>query len=266
MSEGKSPASHAVSETPAFTRAVEAGTRTRTGRPGERYWQQRADYRLEAELEPGLKRLTGRGTISYHNGSPDTLREIRVHLRPNLFAPNAVRNEMVPTTGGMTLGRITAQGQTLAQSGSGDSTAGYAVEGTIAYVRLPSALLPGATAELGFEWSFVIPPDGAPRMGTDGEIFYLAYWYPQVAVYDDVSGWQDDQYMGNSEFYMGYGNYEVALTLPAGWLIGSTGVLQNPGEVLSPTTRARLDSALRSPHVVNVVTEQDRAAGRSTNR
>jgi len=204
--------------------------------------------------------------VRYHNGSPDTLRSIRVHLRPNLFAPNAVRNEVVPVTGGMTLDRIAAQGKSLQQTTLGDTTAGYAVEGTIAHLRLASALMPGTSVELEFAWSFVIPPDGAPRMGTDGEIFYIAYWYPQIAVYDDLSGWQDDQYMGNSEFYMGYGNYEVALTLPAGWLVGSTGVLQNAAEVLSATTRARLDSARRSPRVVNVVTEQDRGAGRSTSR
>ncbi|MBA3560159.1 MAG: M1 family metallopeptidase [Gemmatimonadaceae bacterium] len=258
--------SYGVFETPAFARAVEAGTRTRTGRPGERYWQQRSEYRLEAELDPVSKRLTGRGVVRYYNASPDTLRSIRVHLRPNLFAPNAVRNEVVPVTGGMTLERIAAQGQTLAPTTLGDTTAGYAVDGTIAHLRLRSALMPGASAELEFAWSFVIPPDGAPRMGTDGEIFYIAYWYPQIAVYDDLSGWQNDQYMGNSEFYMGYGNYEVALTLPAGWLVGSTGVLQNPAEVLSATTRARLDSALHTPRVVNVVTEQDRVAGRSTSR
>jgi hypothetical protein len=85
-----------------------------------------------------------------------------------------------------------------------------------------------------------------------------------MAVYDDVNGWQIDQYLGNAEFYMGYGNYDVALTLPAGWLVNATGRLQNPGEVLSAQTRARLDSAAHSTGVVHVVTEADRKAGSST--
>ncbi len=266
MSTPERQRSHAVLETPAFARAVAAGTRTKTGRPGERYWQQRAEYRLEAELDPASKLLTGRGTVRYHNRSPDTLRVIRVHLHPNLFAPNAVRNEIVPITGGMSLTRVAAQGETLAAIAFRDTASGYVVEGTVAYIRLPRVLTPGASAEFEFAWSFVVPPDGAPRMGTDGEIFYIAYWYPQIAVYDDVSGWQDDQYMANSEFYMGYGDYDVSLTLPAGWLIGATGTLHNPEEVLSPATRARLDSARRSSAIVHIVGEADRGAGRSTAR
>ena len=92
----------------------------------------------------------------------------------------------------------------------------------------------------------------------------MNYWYPQMAVYDDVNGWQIDQYLGNAEFYMGYGNYDVSLTLPAGWLVTATGTLQNPDEVLTAQTRARLDSARSAAGVVHVVTDVDREPGRST--
>ena len=106
-------------------------------------------------------------------------------------------------------------------------------------IRLPKPILPGGTAELDFDYRIRIPPDGAPRGGQDGEVYYISYWYPQMAVYDDVNGWQTDQYLGNAEFYMGYGNYDVALTVPAGWLVTGTGTLTNPGEVLSePDPRA----------------------------
>ncbi len=110
-------------------------------------------------------------------------------------------------------------------------------------IRLPHPLPPGGSAAFDFAWRLRIPPDGAPRGGQDGETFYINYWYPQMAVYDDVNGWQTDQYLGNAEFYMGYGNYDVALTVPAGWLVDATGRLQNPADVLSAQTRARLDSA-----------------------
>jgi hypothetical protein len=87
-----------------------------------------------------------------------------------------------------------------------------------------------------------------------------------MAVYDDVNGWHTDQYLGQAEFYMGYGDYDVALTVPAGWLVGATGALQNGAEVLSPRTRARLDSALSATSVVQVVTEQDKADSAATAR
>jgi hypothetical protein len=112
-----------------------------------------------------------------------------------------------------------------------------------------------------------VPPDGAPRGGTDGEVYFVSYWYPQVAVYDDVTrGWHLDPYMGNAEFYMGYADYDVALTVPAGWVVGATGTLQNPDEVLTPAVRARLDSAGRSGAIVRVVREEDRGVGRATPR
>ena len=260
------PLPYPVLETVAFRRAVERGTRTRTGEPGPRHWTQYARYALRAELDPALKRLTGEARIRYQNQSPDTLRFIPVHLSQNLFAPQATRNVEVPVTSGMELSRVVAQGRALPRLRDVESSvqAGYQIEGTIAWIRLATPLAPGSTAELEFSWAFSIPPDGAPRSGTDGEVFMLAYWYPQVAVYDDVTGWQTDWYMGNAEFYMGWADYDVALTVPAGWLIGATGELKNAAEVLTAPTRERLAEARRSPNVVHVVGDGDRGAGRAT--
>jgi len=263
-SAAERPRPYPVFESPAFRRAVERGTRTRTGRPGARYWTQRAEYALRAELDPATKRLTGQGTVRYHNRSPDTLAWLAVQLHQNLFAPGAARAEATPVTGGMELRSVTAQGATLAAGAASDSTPGYVVEGTVAWLRLPRKLAPGGTADLAFDWAFTVPPDGAPRMGTDGEIFYLAYWYPQMAVYDDVGGWQTDQYLGNAEFNMGYGDYDVSLTVPAGWLVAATGELRNADQVLAAGTRARLAEARRSGSVVHVVGAAERGAGRAT--
>ena len=246
-----------------FETAVGRGTRTRTGVPGPRYWQQWADYKLSAELNPVSKRMSGSGTITYSNRSPDTLHTVYVQLLQNIFAPNARHNTGVPwSVEGIEFGRVAAQGTTLA-AGDGEGP-GYEVNGTIMRLRLPKPLVPGGTADLAFDWKLRVPPDGAPRGGQDGEVYYMNYWYPQMAVYDDVNGWQIDQYVGNAEFYMGYGNYDVSLTLPAGWLVTATGTLQNPDEVLTPQTRARLDSARSATGVVHVVTDVDREPGRST--
>jgi hypothetical protein len=242
---------------------VTNGTRTRTGKPGPRYWQQWADYRLEAELNPISKRLTGKGSVTYYNRSPDALKEVYVQLLHNIFAPNSRHNTDVPwQVEGIELDRVAVQGQEL-QKVEGDAP-GYKVDGTVMRIQLPRTLPPGGSVAFDFAWKLRIPPDGAPRGGQDGEVFYINYWYPQIAVYDDINGWQIDQYLGNAEFYMGYGNYDVALTVPAGWLVDATGRLQNPAEVHSSQTRERLDSAARAPGIVHVVTDLDREPGRAT--
>ena len=259
-----------VTEPRAFARALQRGTRTREGVAGSRYWQQWARYRLAAELNPASARLIGRGSVRYFNRSPDTLPDIWVHLHQNLFAPHAPRNESVPATTGMELTRVAAQGAViqavppaqLARTAGG----GYVIDATQMRIRLPRPLLPGDSVDLDFQWSFTVPPDGAPREGTDGEIFMIAYWYPQIAVYDDVNGWHTDPYLGTSEFYMGYGDYDVELTVPEGWLIGATGTLTNAAEVLSTETRTRLERARRSSEAVHVVADADRGPGRATTR
>jgi hypothetical protein len=253
----------------AFSRAIQRGTRTRSGEPGPRYWQQYARYTIEAELAPDDWTLAGRETVWYLNHSPDTLREVWLYLNQNLFAPDGVRNEQVPITEGMRLDRVEARGQMLAATDEGP---GYLVDGTRLRVTPRAPVLPGDSIPLEFTWSFTIPPDGAPRSGVTGDrtgtgiAMMVAYWYPQLAVYDDVEGWHTDPYMARAEFYMGYADYDVRLTLPAGWLVGATGELVNANEVLSPTVRQRLAEARRTGKMVHVVGDADRAPGRSTSR
>ena len=240
--------------------ALSRGTRTRTGQPGPHYWQQWADYSLQAELNPVSKRMTGKGTIKYFNRSPDTLRVVYVQLLQNIYAPGARHDTNVPwSVEGIGLNRVAAQGRDL--TASGGEGPGYEVNGTVMRIRLPQPLVPGGTADFAFDWKLRVPPDGAPRGGQDGEVYFMNYWYPQMAVYDDINGWQIDQYLGNAEFYMGYGNYDVSLTVPAGWLVTATGTLQNPDDVLTAQTRARLDSARAGHGIVHVVTDVDREPG-----
>ena len=129
----------------AFDRAVAQGTRTRTGTPGPKYWQQWADYRLEAELNPVSKRLTGKGKITYYNRSPDTLPVVYVQLLQNIFAPGARHNTNVPwSVEGIDLARVAAQGQDLARQ-EGEAP-GYQVNGTVMRIRLPKPIVPGGSA------------------------------------------------------------------------------------------------------------------------
>lgn len=255
------PLAYKLPPAPQFDAAVQRGTRTMTGAPGPRYWQQHATYRLQAELVPQRKRLLGQGTVVYENRSPDALPALYVHLYPNLFAPGAKRNTAIMSAlGGMQMSRVVADGTVLDSVGTG---AGWSADGTVMELRLPRPLASGASVTLDFAWDYRVPPDGAPRGGQDSEVYVLSYWYPQIAVYDDVNGWQADPYLGNAEFYMGYADYDVALTVPEGWLVTSTGSLVNAEAVLTPAVRARLAEA-RAGKRVSVVADNERGVGKAT--
>ena len=253
------PIPYPVVPPPDFARAVERGTRTATGVPGARYWQQWTSYRIETTLDPAQKRVDGTARLVYHNRSPDTLAVLLLHLHQNLHAPGAVRNEPQEVTGGVELKRVAVRGQALVEGSS------YQVDGTRLALRPAQPLLPGDSVPIEVEWGFKVPQSGAGRMGWDADnLFFIAYWYPQMAVYDDVVGWQADPYLGNAEFYMGYGSYDVKIRAPAGWVVRATGELQNPAEVLPASVRERLARAEQSDSVIHVVTAEDLAAGRAT--
>jgi hypothetical protein len=252
------PLPYPVFETKAFARAVERGTRTRTGMPGPNYWQQFARYSITAELVPATSQINGRETVRYFNRSPDTLKTVWIYLDQNLFAPQSPRVVETPVTGGTEILRVAASGQALARSGSGT---GYSIDATLMRVGLPRALVPHDSVDLDIAWAFQLPPDGAPREGTTGDVFMVAYWYPRIAVYDDVNGWQIDPYLGGAEFYMDYADYDVTLSVPQGWLVASTGELTNGDQVLSKQTRDRIAESKRTGAVVHVVRDQDRGAG-----
>ena len=257
------PIPYPIPESKGFARAVERGTRTRTGEPGPKYWTQYARYTIDAELQPATNQLSAHGTIRYFNRSPDTLPVLWLQVNQNLFAPNAIRNGEVPVTGGMEILRVEAAGKVLARSTAGT---GYLIDQTRMRVTPEQPLAPGDSIDLRMDWAFTVPPDGAPRSGTTGDVFMIAYWYPQMAVYDDVNGWQTDIYEGNAEFYMDYADYDVGISVPAGWLVAATGTLANPEQVLTPQTRDRLAQARRTDDVVHVVNFADQGAGRSTQR
>jgi peptidase M1-like protein len=255
----------------AFRRGLASGTRTTTGQPGPRYWQQRVAYRIRAELDPQTTLLRGSERIVYRNHSPDTLRTVVLNLYQNIYTENAARNRRAPNTGGVTLDRVVAQGTALAEpTGSSPGIVrvthpAYTVEGTLARLFLPRPIAPGDSAVFEIDWHHKVPP--APTFRTAWEdalgarAFVVGQWYPQIAVYDDVKGWDATPYLGDGEFYLEYGDFDVDLTLPAGWIVGATGTLANAAEVLAPQTRERLARAEQSDSVVHVVTAADLASG-----
>jgi hypothetical protein len=265
------------------------------GSPGPRYWQQRVDYTIRARLDTAAQRLTGSASVRYTNNSPDTLRFLWMQLDQNLFRPGSTGSLLFASEsrfggGGFQGGfEIDSIGQCKEEAGKrgGKETAkrtakprratarataaplphcpvaplNTRVDDTMMYVELATPLSPGATTTLHVVYGFNIPEHGADRMGRDGSLYEIAQWYPRLAVYDDVHGWNTDQYLGQGEFYLEYGTIEYDVTVPAGYIVAGTGVLQNPGDVLTPAQRGRLAIALKSDTTVHIVTASELTAG-----
>jgi hypothetical protein len=257
-----------------YQRAVARGTRSATGAPGQRYWQNRVRYSIRAEVDPRVPSVTGNQRIVFRNNSPDSLTYVVMNLYQNLFrgAQGSPTERL-----GINLTRFNVQGQALGQltqpdyeanQREGRRTAGYVINGTLARVILPRAIAAGDSAVFEVDWNFRVPPSNAPRTGYEdalgGRVLQVAQWYPQIAVYDDVVGPDATPYLGQGEFYLDYGDFDVQLTLPANWLVMATGTLQNPEQVLTPQTRARLAEAMQTDSTVRVVTRAEIDGNRAT--
>jgi hypothetical protein len=251
------------------------GVREASGAPGPRYWQQRVDYAIKATLDTAVNRLTGTERIRYTNNSPDTLRFVWMQLDQNLFKPGSVGSLLFASEsrfggagfpGGFEIQSITQapaspSGRKPKSGSPGPTPLETRIDDTMMYVELASPLAPGGTAQLDLSYGFNIPEHGADRMGRDGSLYEMAQWYPRMAVYDDVHGWNTDPYLGQGEFYLEYGDIAYEVTVPAGYLVAGTGQLQNPAEVLTRTERSRLASAVKSDTTVAIVTSDELASG-----
>jgi hypothetical protein len=248
---------------PALRAAYAAGTRDSSGAPGQRYWQQKVDYRIEASLDSATNQVRGSETITLHNTTPDTLDVLVLRLYQNYFTPRVERNDYITdVTDGMTIERLAINGTAINLADSKQ----YSLRERIATVKAPSPILPGATATIETAWRLTVPVVDSgvrgQRMGRYGSYLYqVAQWYPQVAMYDDLRGWDTDQYLGNSEFNNQFGSFDVRITAPGGWLLGATGKLENPGEVYSRHTLDRLALAMTVDTTVRVVEANERGRG-----
>ena len=255
---------HVVPRPRSIRRALAAGTRAPTGRPGPSYWQLRVDYDIDARLDPGSAQVSGHERAVIHNGGGAAMDVIVLRLDQNVYLPNAARAEAVPAvTDGMKVTRMTVNGDLVdlnpPQGALPRTLAAFNLGTTSAAIRLPSPIAIGATAALEVDWSFAVPRvdrGRGLRMGAWGDSLYqVAQWYPRVAAFDDLrdGGWDREPYLGTAEFYNNYGRFDVRLDVPAGWTIGATGVLQNPQDVLTAVARQRLGRALQSDSMQTIV-------------
>src|SRR6267143_6518243 len=242
--------------------------RASSGAPGRLYWQQRADYVIRASLDTGTQTIRGSERIHYVNHSPDSLAFVWVQIEQNIFAPNSITYTLnqppLHFAGGAVFdftGKGFIGGITIERFAAGGHELKRAEYGTMMRVELPRSLASGRAIDFDVAWHFPVPPYGGGRMGRIGSRSYeIGQWYPRMVVYDDVHGWNPLPYIGAGEFYLEYGDYDVTLTLPAGFVLAATGTVVNPALVWTPTVRARLARARASAAPVPIITKAEAEA------
>lgn len=242
--------------------------RTGGGSPGHAYWQNRASYDIAATLDTTARAVQGKLTLRYTNNSPDTLRFVWIQTEQNAFRPGSLNGLIFPENSrfgarGFNGGEVFDKFDQVLTRGKTARRVALTPrdEGTVAKVDLAEPLAPGATATFDIAWHFRIPEHGADRMGYDGSLYEIAQWYPRMAVYDDVQGWNTDPYLGQGEFYLEYGDFNLSITVPAGYIVAATGELTNAAQVLKPAQLQRLALARKSDTTIPIITAADLTAG-----
>ena len=269
--------------------------RAATGEPGEQYWQQKVDYKIQVALDEEKRRLDAKQQITYKNNSPYTLKYLWLQLEQNKFKPDSIAEAGTsfagigrrgPATSAgtaskpakLSLGELRRQ-QFLADNELGydvldfRTTSGkqlnFVVVGTNVRVDLAKPLKPGKSVTFDMDFGFNIVEENAvsaragyehfPKDAREGgnDIFLLAQWFPRLHAFSDYEGWHNKEFIGRGEFTLEFGDYEVEITVPADHIVSSTGVLDNPKEVLTKTQRNRLEQAKTAKRPVFIVTEEE---------
>ncbi|CAN5181338.1 M1 family metallopeptidase [soil metagenome] len=238
--------------------------RTGAGTPGPAYWQNRVDYSIEARLDPTAKTLGGQEVVTYVNNSPDVLDVLWFQLDQNIYSPDSragafAGRKRAGSTDGYAIEAVEVK------QGRDWVAVRHLIDDTRMRVTLPTALTPsGGKVEVRVRYSYTVPSDDfGGRTGwmpsANGEIFSIAQWYPRLQVYDDLRGWDTLPYLAN-EFYLEYGAFDYAITVPDDMVVAGSGELTNPSEVLGAAQRSRLAQARASATTVVIRTPEDVAA------
>ena len=273
------------------------GYRTASGAPGHRYWQQRADYVIDVELDEANRRITGRETVTYRNNSPDALTYLWLQLDQNIFQKDSDANltRTAPSFTGMgergrggppegagaairgprmaydsldsLLASMTFDGghRITAVTDASGAPLPHRIVKTMMRIDLKQPLPPQGVFVFKVDWNYNINDakrvrarSGYEHFPEDGnDIFEIAQWFPRLAAYTDVNGWHHKQFLGSGEFTLEFGDYLVRINVPADHVVGASGVLQNAAEVLTPAQRERLARAATAPRPVLIVTPEE---------
>ena len=248
-----------------FKRAYDEGTRSMDGKPGKNYWQNRADYIIDVSLEPETRIISGNETIHYTNNSPDDLTVLLIKLFPNLYKEGNSRDDVISVSdefSGVEISRLVVGDKKL-----NPSPRAYDIRyiHNDFYIYLPDMLPSGGEVKVSISWEYTLNAKSHLREGqVDPSTFFVAYFFPRIAVYDDIDGWDDSQYTGTPEFYNDFANFDVSISVPENYLMWATGELQNPEKVLSARILKRYRQARISDEVFHIIRPVDLLKGKLT--
>ena len=251
--------------------------RSASGAPGPAYWQQRADYDISVELNDENQSLRGSETITYYNNAPEPLSYLWMQLDQNILADGSMTRK---TSGGAIRDSIPAKFLATTASAydfkggyqissvrdASDKPLNHVINFTMMRVDLPQPLKPGEKFTFKVDWSYNINDmmkiggrSGCEFFPEDGNyIYFIAQWFPRMCVFDDIEGWQNKQYLGAGEFALTFGDYKVRITVPSDHIVGATGWLQNPKDVLAKEQLERFELARKTfDKQVWIVTEEE---------
>lgn len=239
-------------------KAYEKNTRSFDGSPGENYWVNYSKYKIKTTVDPETKLLNGELAVKYVNNSPDTLKEIVMHLYPDIFKEGTIRDwplNKEAVNDGVTIKSLSVNEKDLDVS---DTSASINRSTTNMKIKLEEPLNPRDELLIQTNWSFTIPTIRPIRTGAYSDTsMFIAYWYPKIAVYDDIHGWDEITYSGTAEMYSGVASFDVEITAPKNYLVWATGILENPEDVLNEKYLERYNKAKNTEEIVNIVSEED---------
>lgn len=242
--------------------AYRVGTRDISGAPGKLYWQNTGDYTIKIKFDPATRLLKGIVDIEYINNSNNTLAQLVFKLYPNLYKTDAIRNMYINLKD---LGNGVQIKSFIIDNEYIDSTR-YKIIGTNMYVG-NKIILPKQKVHITVNYSYLLNAGSFIRTGQiDTGAFFIAYFFPRVAVYDDIDGWNEHPYLGKEEFYNDFGNFHVEITVPDYYQVWATGELKNKHEVFTNEIIHRLELAQQSDSIINIITTGDLQNGHVTNK
>jgi hypothetical protein len=248
-----------------FQKAYKKGTRKLDGNVSATYWQNRSDYKLKARIDPYKKLLYGEATITYYNKSRDTLQQLVFHTYHDYYKPGAARQGLFvknnfPTNDGVIIDTIVVNKEAI-NLNNADSLTHI---GTYYNLTLKKPLSSKDSLQLVIKWHYTIPGKGFERSGAiDSTSMFIAYWYPEMAVYDDIDGWDRIVYNAATEFYHDYADYEIEIEVPDNFMVWASTAPVNEDEVYSNTLRERLTKAKNSTEPVQIYSKSDFRASSS---
>ncbi|MBJ2125237.1 M1 family metallopeptidase [Flavobacterium sp. IB48] len=237
-------------------KAYENGTRSKDGKPGANYWQNRGKYNMEISVDPKTRLVSGTESIIYENNSKDTLRNLVIRFVNNLHKPSSPRGGEVSNdflSDGLTITSLKIENEVYKEDAKN--------WGTVGNVKLQKPILPNSKTIINIQWNYPLSKESGREGQIDETTFFVAYSYPRVSVFDDYNGWDRLAHTDRQEFYNDFNDYIFSVKAPKNYVVYATGDLLNPDEVLQPEFASRLKKSYTTDEILHIANEQEMKSG-----